>query len=153
MNDGRRSGGRREHGADEAGSLSLETVLVLPVILAFFTFVIAVGTLQDDRGTMDAAVQAAARAGSLTRDPTQVQGNVTAAADVVFKQGGLPECMGSVGVAVNGVGAAPPKPPAGYYNVVEARGSCTVQIDFGLLTLSEPVRGDFTSVVDTYRGQ
>jgi Flp pilus assembly protein TadG len=145
--------GERTRGRDEAGSLSLETVLVLPVILAFFAFVVAVGTLQDDRGTMDAAVQAAARSGSLTRSPGAVGQNVTSAADVVFQQGGLPECTGTVGVVKNGVGAAAPPPPAGSYNVVEARGTCTVRIDFGLLTLNEQVNGDFTSVVDTYRGQ
>lgn len=139
---------------DEAGSLSLETVLVLPVVLSFFAFVIAVGTLQDDRGTMDAAVQAAARSGSLTRDPAKVGGNMTAAADVVFRQGGLSQCAGSVGlVGVNGVAAARPQPPASYYNVVEAAGTCSVRIDFGLLSLNEPVTGHFTSVVDTYRGK
>ncbi|WP_042431597.1 TadE family protein [Streptacidiphilus anmyonensis] len=153
MSEERRRGEAREHGRDEAGSLSLETVVVMPIILAFFAFVIAVGTLQDDRGTMDAAVQAAARSGSLTRDPGKVSQNVTAAADVVFEQGGLPQCIGRVKAAVNGVGAAPPKPPATYYNAVEAQGSCTVRIDFGLLTLSRKVTGDFTSVVDTYRGQ
>ncbi|WP_052434191.1 TadE family protein [Streptacidiphilus melanogenes] len=153
MSDLGRRGEERERGGDEAGSLSLETVVVLPVILAFFAFVVAAGTLQDDHGTMDAAVQAAARSGSLTRDPSQVQQNVTAAADVVFKQGGLSECMGTVGVAFNGVGAAPPKPPAGYYNVVKAEGTCTVRINFGLLTLSRKVTGEFTSVVDTYRGR
>jgi Flp pilus assembly protein TadG len=128
-------------------------VVVLPVILAFFAFVIAVGTLQEDRGTMDAAVQAAARSGSLTRDPNAVRDNASAAADVVFKQGGLSQCIGTVGVAANGVGAAPPRPPASYYNVVEAKGTCTVRIDFGVISLSEQVNGDFTSVVDTYRGQ
>ncbi|RAG80823.1 hypothetical protein DN069_36055 [Streptacidiphilus pinicola] len=144
----------RRRGRDEAGSLSVETVVVLPVVLAFFGFVIAVGTLQDDRGTMAAAVQAAARSGSLTRDPAKVGDNMTAAADVVLKQGGLSQCVGSVGlVGVNGVAAAPPRPPASYYNVVEAAGTCTVRIDFGLLSLNEPVRGDFTSVVDTYRGK
>lgn len=146
--------GERRRGGDEAGSLSLETVVVLPVVLAFFVFVIAVGTLQDDRGTMDAAVQAAARSGSLTRDPAKVGANVAAAADIVFQQGGLSQCAGTVGlVGANGVGAAPPQPPASYYNVVEAAGTCTVRIDFGLLSVSEPVTGDFTSVVDTYRGK
>jgi Flp pilus assembly protein TadG len=143
----------RKRGADEAGSLSLETVIVLPVILAFFAFVIAVGTLQDDRGTMDAAVQAAARSGSLTRDNGAVSKNASAAADVVFTQEGLSQCTGTVGVIANGVGAASPQPPARYYNVVEAKGTCTVQIDFGLVSLREQLNSDFTSVVDTYRGQ
>jgi hypothetical protein len=138
---------------EEAGSLSLETVAVTPVILLFVVFVIAVGTVQNDRGTMDAAVRAAARSGSLTRDHSAVRGVASAAADAVFTDGGLPECKGTVRLVTNQVGAGLPQPPRRYYNVVRVEGRCSVRIDFGIVTLSEPVSGDFTSVVDTYRGR
>ncbi|MEY9878054.1 Flp pilus assembly protein TadG [Streptacidiphilus sp. MAP12-33] len=147
------SGGGGRRWADEAGSLSLETVAVIPVFLAFFAFVIVAGTIQNDQGTMDAAVQAGARSGSLSRDPAAVDGAIHSAADEVLRKAGLGQCVGTVGLApgTDGVGAG--VPPLGDYNVVTATGSCEVRIDFGLISVTEKVQSDFTSVVDAYRGR
>ncbi|SEL80176.1 TadE/TadG family type IV pilus assembly protein [Streptacidiphilus jiangxiensis] len=133
---------------EETGSLSLETAAVAPVVLLFFTFVIAVGTLQNAHGTMDAATQAAARTASITRPSDAPQSKGETAADVVFNEEGLSQCTGSVKVGRPGRGLV--KPPG--YDSVTAVGRCRVRISFGIFSLTRTVSSTFTSVVDTYRG-
>jgi Flp pilus assembly protein TadG len=122
---------------------------VTPIILMFFSFVIAVGTLQNAHGTMDAAVQAAARAASITLPSGAPQRTGQGAADQVFSNAGLGQCRGSVRVG-RPSGTGQPAPAA--YNFVTATGRCSVRINFGLFTLTKTVTSSFTSVIDTYRG-
>lgn len=54
---------------DERGSLTVELVLLTPLLLAFLLLVVGLGRLAETRGLVNGAARDAARAASLTRTP------------------------------------------------------------------------------------
>jgi hypothetical protein len=130
----------------ERGSLSLEAVLLMPVVTAFFLFAVAAGIREQDQGTFDLAVQAAARAASLDRNPGDAVNAATTAADTVLQSEDL-QC--------SNLQVAPPVRQAGAYDdYLKVSASCDLSLDIGLpFPIRTTVTSDFASVVDTYRGQ
>ena len=56
--------------ADEQGSVTVELVLVTPLLILFLLFVVALGRLATSRIDVSGAAAQAARAASIARDPT-----------------------------------------------------------------------------------
>lgn len=131
--------------AAERGSLSLEAVLLMPVVSAFFLFAFAVGIKEQDQGVFDSAVQAAARTASLQRNPSQAAKVARATAVDVIQNGAL-QCT-----SLN-IKAALTNGP--YNEFVHVWASCGLNLASGLpFAFPVTVHSDFLSVVDTYRGQ
>jgi Flp pilus assembly protein TadG len=67
---------RRPHGRgtgrwpDERGSMTVELVLLTPLLFALLAFLVGLGRAADARGRLVGAVRDAARAASLTTNPT-----------------------------------------------------------------------------------
>jgi Flp pilus assembly protein TadG len=130
----------------DRGSLSLEAVLLMPVVTAFFLFAFAAGIREQDQGTFDLAVQAAARAASLDRNPGDAVNAATAAADTVLQSEKL-QC--------SNLQVAPPVLRTGTYdNYLTVSARCDLSLDLGLpFPITTTVTSDFASVVDSHRGQ
>lgn len=72
-----------------AGSMSLELVLMTPVLLVLLLLVVAGGRLAQARGDVDGAARDAARAASLARDPVTAESVARAAARFRLREGGV----------------------------------------------------------------
>jgi len=57
----------------ESGSVSIELVLLTPVLVGLLLLVVAFGRIQNARADVEAAARAAARAASTTRDATSAR--------------------------------------------------------------------------------
>lgn len=67
---GRRRPERRQEQAQDRGSVTVELVLLTPLLIAMLLLVVLLGRLASARLQVDGAASAAARAASLARDPT-----------------------------------------------------------------------------------
>lgn len=61
--------GRRDTRPDDRGTLTVELVLLTPLIFALLAFLVGLGRAADARGRMTGAVRDAARAASLATNP------------------------------------------------------------------------------------
>lgn len=82
---------RRRHEVDDRGTLTVELVLLTPLLFALLAFIVGLGRAADARGRLTGAVRDAARAASLTRTPAAAAAAAhdTALADL---QGAELEC-------------------------------------------------------------
>ncbi|GGU96449.1 membrane protein [Kitasatospora herbaricolor] len=139
--------GRRPDG----GSAAIEAAILVPALLTFILLAIAAGRIQTAGSTVEAAARAAARTASITREPGGVDTAARAAADRVLRQDGV-SCQ-VLGIDLErGVLETPAGPVATMV--------ATVTCEIGLRDVLVPglpgtkaLRGEFTSVVDRYRGQ
>lgn len=71
----------------ESGSVSIELVLLTPVLVGLLLLVVAFGRIQNARADVEAAARAAARAASTTRDATSARAAGERAAFMEFDGG------------------------------------------------------------------
>ena len=136
----RRVAGRADAG--ERGSMSVEMIVLVPVLLLIVMIAVAGGRLVSAEGMVQAAARDAARAASIERsagDADAAARRSLAAADTANAQ-----CSG--GVDVGGFGRG---------GTVTATVSCRVELsDLGLVFLpgATTVTASSTAPVDTWRG-
>ena len=130
----------------DGGSITVEIVLLAPVVFAFFCFVIGVGRLDEAHGQVVGAARDAARAASMARTPAEavVAAKSTAHADLTSTG---PTCR-EVNVHV----ATDQFRPGG---LVQVTVSCTT--DLSDVTVSglpgaKTLSASATAPLDTFRG-
>jgi len=130
----------------ERGSVSIELVLLTPVLLVLLLLVVAGGRLADARGAVDAAARDAARAGTIARSPGDARRDALAAAEARLS-------AGSVGCRDLTVDVDTSDFRAGGSVAV----SVTCSVDLGDLTLlrvpgTRDISTHAVEPVDTFRG-
>lgn len=130
----------------ESGSMSVELVLLTPVLLALVLLVVAGGRLAQARSDVDGAARDAARAASMARDSVTAAAAGTDAARATLHEGHVSCRHLEVDVDTAAFAAG---------GTVTASVSCTVELG-DLTGLALPgtrlVSAKFTEAVDTYRG-
>lgn len=134
----------------DAGSFAIEAAIIAPVVVLFVLIVVVVGRIQTTGGVVDAAARAGARAASLARTQEGAQQAAEQAAREVLTQQHVPCTDESVSPVVFDPAGADAQP-----ETVSITVTCTVSL--GHLTVdgapgSKTMVGEFTSVVDRYRG-
>ncbi|WP_424892300.1 TadE/TadG family type IV pilus assembly protein [Streptomyces sp. XH2] len=139
---------RHRAGRDE-GALSLEAMILLPLLILVVCLIIAFGRIQAAGNTVDAAARNAARAASLERSGGAGRAAGERVAQDVLSQQGLPCTSFSTSISTGGFSARLGEP-----SVTTATVSCTVRLsDIGMPGLpgSKTLTANFTSPIDTYR--
>lgn len=135
----------------ERGSASIELAILAVAIVALGALFLALGRVGTAREAVDQAATDAARAGSLARTATAAHAAVNATTGQVLAEQQV-DCPAPV-VHVDASGFAV---PPGQTGTVRVAVSCAVPLaDLTFLPGlpgSVPVSGQFTSVVDPYRG-
>jgi hypothetical protein len=145
----------RQRGGTDAGSATVELVLVAPVLVVFLLFMVFAGRVVVAMGEVEAAARDAARAASLSRSAhaAQVAADRTAAADLFGNR--LAACE-RVAVEVDASGFEPHQTPTGAIaGVVAVSVRCQMHTsDLSLLGLrgSRAVERRATAPVDAFRG-
>ena len=128
--------------AGERGSMSVEMIVLVPVLLLIVMIAVAGGRLVSAEGMVQAAARDAARAASIERSA----GEADAAARRSLAAADTADAQCSGGVDVGGFGRG---------GTVTATVSCRVELsDLGLVFLpgATTVTASFTAPVDTWRG-
>ncbi|RLU81993.1 hypothetical protein CTZ27_31005 [Streptomyces griseocarneus] len=139
----------RERAGRDEGSLSLEALILLPVLILVLCLIIAFGRIQAAGNVVDTAARNAARAASLERSGGAGSAAGERVAQDVLSRQGLPCTSVSVSVSTGGFAARLGDP-----SVTTATVSCTVRLsDIGMPGLpgSKTITANFTSPIDTYR--
>jgi len=136
----------RRRGAGCLGSMSIELVLLTPVLLVLLLLVVAGGRMIEARGDVDGAAREAARAASTARDAASAADAGRAAARSRLRDGGM-TCR-RLDVDLDTSAFAPD-------GLVIATVACTV--DLGDLTglrlpATRVVSATFTETIDALRG-
>ncbi|TGB15519.1 TadE/TadG family type IV pilus assembly protein [Streptomyces sp. MZ04] len=133
----------------DRGSLSLEAMILLPVLLLVLLLIIAFGRISSSGNAVDTAARNAARAASLERTAGSARTAGEGVARQVLSEQGL-SCTGtSVAVSTAGFAAELGEPASTTVTV-----QCTVRLsDIGLPGIpgSKTLKSDFTSPIDSYR--
>lgn len=144
MTDARRTRWRRRW-SDETGGVTVELVLLTPLLIVLLLFVVALGRLAGARLDVDGAAAQAARAASIARDPAT--GTNLARQTATTALGSDHVTCARLAVSTDTADFEP-----GGQVVVTV--TCTVDLAAlsGLrLPASESITSRATSVVDTYR--
>ncbi|WP_053678300.1 TadE/TadG family type IV pilus assembly protein [Streptomyces sp. XY66] len=134
---------------DDRGALSLEAVILFPVLILVLLLVIAFGRIGSAGNAVDTAARNAARAASLERTGGAASSAGSEMAHSVLNQQGLQCTSTSISVSTGGF-AAPIGEPASTTATV----TCVVRLsDIGLPGLpgSKTLTSSFTSSIDSYR--
>ena len=102
MNDvrvGRHKGHRRRR-LGQRGGAAVELVLVTPLLLAMFFFIVQLGRLVHTEGSLDGAARDAARAASIARTAPEADAAARAAAESSVDENDIP-CVSAPTVDVN----------------------------------------------------
>lgn len=141
---------RRQPWPNEDGNVSLELVMVAPVMIMALLLIAGFARVAQANTTVDSSAYTAARAASLSRGSGQASSNAQAAAQRVLNQKDL-ECPATVATDTSGFTTAPGQ---------TASVSVTVTCPVPLADLSVPglpgtveVTSTASSVIDTYRGR
>lgn len=140
---------RRRLAARDRGALSLEAMILLPVLIMVLLLVIAFGRIQSSGNAVDTAARNAARAASLERDAGAARTAGTDDARAGLRNQGLSCTAMSVDITTDGFDA-----PLGTPATTTATVRCTVRLsDIGLPGLpgSKTLTSSFTSSIDSYR--
>lgn len=140
-------GCRRAHG--DGGAASTELVLIMPVLIAFFSLVVVAGRLTDAKGDVVSAASDAARAASLQPSLGAAQAAAQDIATDSVADEGI-ECIGGVQVAID------PDPAFERGATLHATVTCDVQTgDLALLNLPGvvTVTEHAWEPIDAYRSQ
>ena len=133
-------------GRSDAGSASMELVLITPAVLVLLLFVVAGGRLVLARERVDAAARDAARAGTIARNPTAAQADATSTANTRLADAGVTCRVVDVKVDVTDFR------PGG---TVTTTVVCTVDLaDLTLLGVpgTRTISSTAVETVDTFRG-
>ncbi|MCL2090604.1 MAG: pilus assembly protein [Micrococcales bacterium] len=144
----RRRGTRRR---DQAGSVSLETLIGLPALMVLTVLVVAAGWYVTGRSAVSSAANEAARAATLARGAGDAERLALSAARVTLDNSDL-RCQDSPTVVVDTSGFAVPD---GQPAQVTVTVTCVVPLaGFGVPGLGDQtVTATATSALDTYRGR
>lgn len=129
----------------DAGSATLELVLLTPLILVLLLLVVLGGRYAQARGDVDAAARDAARAGSIAREPDAAKSAAADAARARLTEGGVTCRVLDVAVDTSDFR------PGG---TVGAKVTCTIDLSdlTGLaVPTSRTISATFTEPIDTYR--
>ncbi|GLY17706.1 membrane protein [Kineosporia sp. NBRC 101677] len=132
---------RPGHRCAETGSMSVEIVLITPLLVAFLLLVVAFGRYVAVRGEVEAASRDAVRAASLERDLGSARAAATQTANASLGGRWTCEAVGLSGEFVAG-------------GTIETELSCRVPVDdLGLLGLpgTVSVRASSSAPLDIYR--
>ncbi|MCU7821751.1 TadE/TadG family type IV pilus assembly protein [Kitasatospora sp. DSM 101779] len=147
-----RAARRRPAAGRDTGAVPVEAALLLPVVLAFVLIVVAAGRVQSTGAVVDAAARAGARAASLARTE---DGARQAAADAVQDVLGRRKVRCAQD-PVTPVSYGTLQTPGGELGTVTVRVRCSVPLrdllGVDALQGDKTMTGEFTSVVDRYRG-
>lgn len=135
----------RPRWADEGGAVSIELVLLTPLLLLVLLFVVALGRLSGARIDVDGAAAQAARAASVARDP--------ATAASLARQTAA-DALGSDHVSCANLSVSTDTAAFAPGGQVAVTVTCTVGLSdlVGLrLPAAQSITSTATSVVDTYR--
>lgn len=136
----------------DTGSVPIETAILAPVMVLFVLLVVAAGRVQMARAAVEESARAGARAASLARTDAGAQ---QAANDAIAG------ALGERGVHCTHDPTRPAtygaiETPGGTVRTVTVTVHCTVDLgdlmDAGSLHWDRTVTGEFTSVIDRYRG-
>lgn len=134
---------------DDRGALSLEAVILFPVLILVLLLVVAFGRIGSADNAVDTAARNAARAASLERTGGAANSAGSEMAHSVLAQQGLQCTSTSVSVSTGGFSA-----PIGEPASTTATVTCVVRLsDIGLPGLpgSKALTSSFTSSIDSYR--
>lgn len=140
---------QRIRGDQEAGSMSVELVILAPAIAFVILFLVVAGRVSMAGNATEAAAISAAREASLSRSTDVAQSNANAAAQVAMSQAGY-DCA-SLTVTINDGGL---NVPLGQVGTVSATISCTLNLsDIALPGLpgTKTLTSTAISPVDAYR--
>jgi Flp pilus assembly protein TadG len=130
----------------DSGALSVEYVIVAPMILLLFALIYAMGLVAQVDGVLDAGTRDAARAASLAGSYTEA---TTAATNIVKDElgGASPSCLGSLKVQVLPEGRFDPG------ETITVRTSCSYDLHDKISGLpgSVTVTSQFASMIDPNR--
>ncbi len=134
---------------DDRGALSLEAVILFPVLILVLLLVIAFGRIGSAGNAVDTAARNAARAASLERTGGVASSAGSQMARSVLDQQGLQCTSTSISVSTGGFSAQIGEPAS-----TTATVTCVVRLsDIGLPGLpgSKTLTSSFTSSIDSYR--
>ncbi|WP_060880690.1 TadE/TadG family type IV pilus assembly protein [Streptomyces scabiei] len=134
---------------DDRGALSLEAVILFPVLILVLLLVIAFGRIGSAGNAVDTAARNAARAASLERTGGAANSAGLQMARSVLGQQGLQCTSTSISVSTGGFSAQIGEPAS-----TTATVTCVVRLsDIGLPGLpgSKTLTSSFTSSIDSYR--
>ncbi|WP_328373182.1 pilus assembly protein (plasmid) [Streptomyces sp. NBC_00445] len=135
--------------ARDDGALSLEAMILAPVLIMVLLLIIAFGRVQASGNAVDIAARNAARAASLERSEATARRAGTADARAGLRSQGLSCTAVSVEITTDAFSA-----PLGTPAATTATVRCTVPLsDIGLPGLpgSKTLTSSFTSSIDSYR--
>lgn len=130
----------------DGGSITVEMVLLAPVVFAFFCFVIGVGRLDEAHGQVVGAARDAARAASMARTPAEAVAAANSTAHADLTSTGLTCRQVNVHVATDQFR------PGG---IVQVTVSCTTDLSdvtVSGLPGSKTLSASTTAPLDTFRG-
>jgi Flp pilus assembly protein TadG len=134
---------------DDRGALSLEAVILFPVLILVLLLVVAFGRIGSASNAVDTAARNAARAASLERSGGSASSAGSQVARSVLGQQGLECTSTSISISTGGFSARIGEPAS-----TTATVTCTVRLsDIGLPGLpgSKTLTSSFTSSIDSYR--
>ena len=134
-------------GHSEAGSVTVETLLIVPIVALLLFFAIFGGRIVGAKNQVEGAAQDAARAGALRQDPGTARASATQTADASLDPAGL--ACASRDVTVDTASLHPG-------GVVVVRVRCVARLS-DLTLLGVPGSRTFSATaiepIDTYRSQ
>ncbi|MFI1259159.1 TadE/TadG family type IV pilus assembly protein [Streptomyces netropsis] len=139
----------RARASRDEGALSLEAMILLPLLILVLCLIVAFGRIQASGNAVDTAARNAARAASLERSAGSARAAGERVAQDVLSQQGLPCTAVSTSISTGGFAARLGDP-----STTTATVSCTVRLsDIGMPGLpgSKTIRANFTSPIDAYR--
>ncbi|GAB1820293.1 TadE/TadG family type IV pilus assembly protein [Herbidospora sp. RD11066] len=122
---------------DERGSMSVETVMLAPVLLLFLLFLVGAGRVVEAQGEVNGAARDAARAASVQRDESAAQEAATSAATDA-----LTDCPPQVSMAGTQWEEG---------GVVEVTVSCALDLDFLGFGANVTITGDSVVPLEQFR--
>ncbi|RSS84011.1 pilus assembly protein [Streptomyces sp. WAC02707] len=134
---------------DDRGALSLEAVILFPVLILVLLLVVAFGRIGSADNAVDTAARNAARAASLERSGGAASSAGSQVARSVLGQQGLECTSTSISISTGGFAARIGEPAS-----TTATVTCTVRLsDIGLPGLpgAKTLSSSFTSSIDSYR--
>lgn len=141
---------RRHRAASDDGGLSLEMVIIAPLLIMVLLLITGFARVAAANSTVDSAAYSAARAASIARGSGQASGDAQTAAQQVLNQEGI-KCPAKVSVDTSGFGTEPGETASVQVNI-----NCPVQLsDLAVPGMPGTVEitSDASSVIDTYRGR
>ncbi|WP_030056459.1 MULTISPECIES: TadE/TadG family type IV pilus assembly protein [Streptomyces] len=136
----------------DRGGIAIEAAIVVPGVVGLVLLAVAAGRVQTTAGTVEAAARAGARTATLQRDPDKMAQPAKDSAFATLRQQGVSCLGGDVRVEKGKLDL-----PGGPVVTVKVTVVCDVELSDLLggpsgVGVTKHLVGEFTSVVDRYRG-